>query len=158
VNEPQKTSVVGCIGWTVVLVLLVGGAAVGGYYLLRGAHQEGGYLAVAGPWGGSMTPNQTFSCGGNDERTLEDVTVTLSAAPGISAGGNCHLTLVNCNVTAPSVIDASGNAQVTIRGGSIHGTTAAITASGNAHVAVEGATVDGPVSKSGSAQVTGVPE
>jgi len=146
-------STLGCIVYSVIGLILAGGMAAGGYYLLRGAHEEGGGL-VPGTLSNEGGP---LVCGGVDELSFEGETVTFPTGTAITAGGNCKLTLVNCNVTAPVAVDVGGNAQVIIRGGTVTGATAAISAGGNAHVVVEGASVSGPVTRGGNAQITGVP-
>ena len=78
-------------------------------------------------------------------------------SPAIRAGGNCNLTLVGMNITAPVAIEASGNARVTIQGGAINGSTHSIVARGNAQVTNLGAVITGPAQRSGNAVVNGVP-
>jgi hypothetical protein len=105
--------------------------------------------AAAAQWDGKST----FECGGNDVVALTGVTATA----GVKAGANCQLTLTGVNITAPVAIDASGNAKVTVAGGSISGSTNSVVASANAKVDVVGAKVTGKAKTTGAAKVTGVP-
>jgi len=140
--------VVGLAGYFFVL-LRQESARTGGAYLPSG----GAGLVAAGAWSGQ----QPFTCGGVDNVTIEGVTASLPGATAIEAGGNCRLTLVNVNITAGVPISAGGNANVTVTGGSLTGTQNSVTAGGNSRVTVSGAAVSGAVSRSGFAQVTGVP-
>jgi len=129
------------------LVLFIGGAATRSVIATEGAAQ-----ARASAWDGMST----LSCGAADRIEIEGVTATL-ADVGVRASGACQLTLRNCNITAPTAIEAAGAARVTIIGGTINGSVASIQAGGGANVDVQGATVTGPVARSGGAHVNGVP-
>ena len=74
----------------------------------------------------------------------------------MSASANCQLTLTGVNITAPVPIEASGNAKVTVTGGSIRGSTNSVVASSNAKVDFVGTKVTGKAKTSGLAKVTGV--
>jgi hypothetical protein len=132
---------VGCL--ITGLVLFIGGTAARSVAATSGAAQ-----ARASAWDGMST----LTCGGADHIEIEGVTATL-ADVGVRASGACQLTLRNCNITAPTAIEAGGAARVTIVGG----TVASIQAAGGATVDVQGATVTGPVARSGGAHVNGVP-
>lgn len=111
-----------------------------------------GGTAAAAKWDGKSP----FTCSGNDNLRLNGVSAKLSTTA-ITASGNCHLTLVNVDVTAPTGIEAGVNAVVTVQGGSITGTTFAIHATANAKVDVTGAKVSGKTQAAGvNAKVTGV--
>ncbi len=97
-----------------------------------------------------------FTCGGVDVVKLEKVKANVATGTAITAGGNCQLTLVNVDVTAPLPIDASGNAKVTMTGGSLKGTPEAIVASANASVTVAGASITGKTKASGNGKILGV--
>ncbi len=96
-------------------------------------------------------------CGGNEDMTYEGLTVSLPGQTAITATGNCHLTLVDCNITASQGIVADGNSAIVLRRGSVTGTTGALTADGNAHIVVEGTRVDGATSAARPGSITGVP-
>lgn len=164
VEQKAKQSTLGCVIWIVVaLVGAAGITAAAGYFLValkREAAMNGG-AGTPGSMAGGLAPAWTgdgpFSCGGNDNVSIVGVTASLPGVTAIEAGGNCQVSLVNVNLTAGVPISASGNANVTVTGGSLTGTQSSISASGNAHVAVTGAAVSGAVSRSGFAKVTGVP-
>lgn len=102
---------------------------------------------VAAKWDGKSV----LQCGGNDVIAVTGTTATQ----GITVGGNCKVTLVNVNVTAPVGLDVSGNGGVTMTGGSITSSTTAVNASGNAKVVMAGTKVSGKVTRSGNATVVG---
>jgi hypothetical protein len=122
---------------------------------IEAGNAGGGAVAASTP--GTWDGTSTFECAGNTSTTLSNGTFALTTSPAIRASSNCQLTLNNMNVTAPVVIEASGNARVTVLNGIIAGSEKSITASGNASVNVTGATVTGPTEASGLAEITGVP-
>ncbi len=93
----------------------------------------------------------TFACSGNDAVTLTGV----KASAGITADANCQLTLVGCDITAPTGIDANSNAKVTVTGGSINGSSFAVKAGGLAKVTLTGTKVTGKTQATGAAKITG---
>ncbi len=99
---------------------------------------------------------ETVMCGGNDEVNLKGRTVTVPGGAAFDVGGNCTVVLTDCTITAQKGITGGGNAQVTLTGGSLTGTEAAIDVGGNAHVDVAGTHVSGAVHAGGNAKVTGV--
>jgi hypothetical protein len=64
--------------------------------------------------------------------------------------GACQITLDNCNITAPDGVEALGNSQITVNGGSITSTGTAIKVVGNGKVSVNGATIKGKTQKVGA--------
>jgi hypothetical protein len=120
---------------------------------MPGTEGQGYQVGGLGGWNGAAH----LECSGNESATITGVSSSLTEGPIVRAGGNCQLTLVDCNLAGPVVIDASGNAAVTLRGGSVIGAESSIVASGNALVTVEGTAITGPVSRSANATVTGVP-
>ena len=116
-----------------------------------GAAAGGPATPVAPAWDGQST----FDCGGNQTVRLSGMTVTLTASPAIRAGGNCTLQLADMDVSAPVVLWAAGNANVTITGGRLNGAEQAVSATGNAHVTMTGTTVTGAVQRRGNAQIAG---
>lgn len=103
--------------------------------------------ATAAKWDGKST----FNCGGTDAVTLSGV----KASAGISAQGNCQLTLVDCDITAPTGIDATDNAKITMTGGSVNGSSFAVKADGLAKVTMTGTKVTGKTQALGLAKITG---
>jgi hypothetical protein len=103
--------------------------------------------ATAAKWDGKSE----FTCGGTDAVTLNGV----KASAGITAMGNCQLTLVDCDITAATPIDATGNAQVTMTGGSLNGSSFAVKANGLAKVTLTGTKVTGKTKADGLAKITG---
>ena len=103
-------------------------------------------------WDGAST----FRCGGSDNLRIKGVSATLSSGTAISAGANCHLELVDVNITAPTAIQAMGNAVVTVKGGSITGEKNAASALGSGQIIFKGTTVKGEKKALGAnAKVTG---
>ncbi|MBO6938346.1 MAG: hypothetical protein JJ863_25480 [Deltaproteobacteria bacterium] len=104
-------------------------------------------------WNGAAT----FECRGNDRVSLMGQTVQFTGTgPAIRAGANCQLTLTNMTITAPTVIEAGGNAQVMIIGGTYSATDKSFVATANAKISVSGATVTGDTQASGHAEITGL--
>jgi hypothetical protein len=83
-------------------------------------------------------------CNGNDSVTLTGKTLAMPAGVPVVATGNCTLKLVDCTVSGVTAITASGNATVTIEGGSVSGKGPAIVLMGNSTLDVSGgARLDG---------------
>lgn len=104
------------------------------------------------PWSGT----EPLNCGGGQNLTINGQTVNLPGQTAITASGACQLTLINCTITAGTVISAGGMARVTITGGRIVGSDASISAAGRATIVVQGAQVEGRVQRSGQATVQGI--
>jgi hypothetical protein len=137
-----------------ILFLVVVGIAGMGLYIWRSATAGGvpGGAVAASKWNGAST----FTCSGNDNVRIEGTSAKLSTTA-VSAQGNCKLTLVNVDITAPTGIEAGVNAVVTVQGGSITATTFAVHATGNAQVHVTGTKVSGKtLAAPPNAKITGV--
>lgn len=137
--------IVGVIGFVVLL-----GLAGLGVYVFFVARSSTAPVA-AGPaqvdaWDGKSPYTCTM---GNHE--IDGVTATA----GVVASGLCHLSLKNVSITAPTAIDASGNAQVNVTGGSLSGSVHAIAASANAQVNTTGTTVTGKNLTSANGKING---
>jgi hypothetical protein len=140
------------IGCGVLLVVGIGLAGLA-LYVYRGIDSAGGGgpAAVVMKWDGKST----LTCAGSDSLRVEGVRASLSGTA-INASGNCHLTLVNVDVTAPTGVEAGGNAVVTVQGGSITSTVFAVHATVNAKVNVTGSRVTGRTQTTMNAKITGV--
>jgi hypothetical protein len=79
-------------------------------------------------------------CNGTDDVTLMGKTLSLDTGIPIVASGNCTLKLVGCAVSGTTAIAASGNAKVTVEGGSLAGKGPAVTLTGNSELDVSGGT------------------
>lgn len=135
----------GWIIWVVVVVFMTSGAGV-----FRMLTRSSSVLSAL-VWSG----DEPLQCGGNDEITVSGVEASFAAGSAIVAGGNCHVKCTDCNLGAPTAINASGNAQVTIVNGTVRGGTYWGVASGNARImALGNVTVTGRTQQSGSASVT----
>jgi hypothetical protein len=138
-----------------ILFLVVVGIGGMGLYIWHGVSTSGGLSGTAAApakWNGSST----FTCSGNDNVRIEGTSAKL-ATTAISATGNCKLTLVNVDITAPTGIEAGLNAVVTVQGGSITATTFAVHATGNAQVHVTGTKLSGKtLATPPNAKITGV--
>jgi hypothetical protein len=110
---------------------------------------SGGGLSLGG-WNGSGP----LTCGGNDSYDLSGISATFAGGSAINVGGNCHVTCRGCNLKAPVVIAAGGNAQIDLIDTHIEGTDSAIVAGGNAQVRMIGSsTIIGKVAQGGNASV-----
>lgn len=146
------------IGAVILVLIVLGFIGVGGYvyYQYRstasGTSPTPGGAARSVKWDGKAP----YECAALDNVIIDGVTANLASATAIKASAGCNLTLNNVKITAGTGIDASGNAKVTVKGGSINGSTNSIVASGNAQVNVDGATVTGKTKTSANGKVTGV--
>jgi hypothetical protein len=112
---------------------------------------KGGSVLSSLSWNGS----ESLVCAGNQEISVSNVKGSFASGSAISASGNCHVTCTHCELSAPTIVDATGNARVTLTSGSALGSTLLVTATGNAVVNVaEGTQVSGEVKQFGNAKVT----
>ena len=100
----------------------------------------------------------TAQCLGNGSVTenYEGYAFSIQHGPALDVGGNCKVFLTNCTVTAPIGIRATENAVVTIRGGKMVGREQLVLATGKARIVFENVETAGPVSVTGSANVSGL--
>jgi hypothetical protein len=104
-------------------------------------------LACGAPREGVVWDDETtFTCAGNEEKTIEGVTkaFTTPNLVAVEAGGSCILRLKNCDLTADFPVKVFGNAVVTIDGGRIEGRQQSLQAMGNGRIVIEGARIEGP--------------
>ncbi|HEX4340404.1 MAG TPA: hypothetical protein VH062_31060 [Polyangiaceae bacterium] len=89
--------------------------------------------------GGGITGDTVpVICSGNDAATITGKVLSMPAGVPVIASGNCRLRLVNCTVTGVTGISATGNASVTVEGGTIAGKGPAIVLMGNTTLDVSG--------------------
>ncbi len=81
--------------------------------------------------------------------------VTSATGPAIRASGNCRISLVGVDVHGPIGIEATGNATVSMTGGTIDAETDAVTTSTSARVNLVGTHFTGPARSTGSAILVG---
>jgi hypothetical protein len=134
-----------------------------------------GWVAVA-QWDGKSP----LECFGSSVMTVRGRAVTTSdAAQAIMhAAGNCELEIIDCDLSGPVVLEAGGNAHVTVRNTKLNGgldvagnvqldlhatsVTVALPAramvSGNARVAFHNSRLEGDLTHDGNSVVTGIPE
>jgi hypothetical protein len=96
-----------------------------------------------------------YSCGGDDHVTIKGVTANIASGTAISAGAACRLELVDVNVTAPTGLQAMGNAIIIVNGGSVTGKEFAAKALGNGQVTFKGTKVNGKTQALGKAKING---
>jgi hypothetical protein len=145
-------------GWAIGgFILLVMALGIGGtiLYVMHSAETSGvtttsATAAAAAKWDGKSP----LECGGNDVVAVSGVTATLGGTAS-KAGGNCQLTLTDVNITAPIGIEASGNAKVTVSGGSITSSSNSIVAGAASHVTCSGTKVTGKAKATAAAKITG---
>jgi hypothetical protein len=102
-------------------------------------------------WDGTAT----LQCLGDQDLKFTGVTAKLTTTA-VNAAGSCHVTLVNCDITAPITIEAGGNASVTLQGGSLNASGIAIEAMGNSQISVSGTKITGKTHASSGAKITGI--
>jgi hypothetical protein len=145
----------GLVIGAVILLLLVG---VFGWVIYTAMHASTETASAAQPgnakaatWDGKGT----FECKAADNVKIEKVTAKLTTGTAIKASGSCQLTLTDVDITAPVVVEASANASVTFKGGSVNGSTNSAVASANGKVDFQGTTVKGPTKASANGKITG---
>jgi DNA-directed RNA polymerase subunit RPC12/RpoP len=155
-------------------VIYTGGGAWGTYWTIRlalfvvvmilsaagyGVRRWRGRGLVTGPnmgdglWDGTSP----LTCGGNDSYDVTGINASFTAGSAIIASGNCNVTCRNCTLKAPVAVEADGNGDVKLIGGSVTGTQMACNATANGTIEVLGnATITGATHQSGNGKVTGV--
>ncbi|MBW2254173.1 MAG: hypothetical protein JRI25_06185 [Deltaproteobacteria bacterium] len=126
----------GFLGAGVYIVAVVGKA-----FSERGTPAEAGGTQAGVPtdWDGEAP----FVCKGNDVVTLDHPDAHFEDGVAVTAEGNCALTLIEPNLSAPTALLARGNAEVSVLGGTLRGTDAAIRAEGLAKITGSGVSVEG---------------
>lgn len=138
------------MSWIVWLVVVLTASLGGGGVAFSKCSKHSSLMSSL-VWDGS----EPFTCSGNDEIAVQGVEANFAAGTAISAAGNCHFRCTDCTISAPTGIEATGNAQVTIINGSVKATKLLADASGNARVNIGGnVTVTGRTTRSGNAQVS----
>ncbi len=133
----------------VVLVLSLGGGAAG---FSRCTKRNA--LLSSLVWDGS----EPLHCSGNENIAVSGVEATFTSGAAIVAGGNCHVRCTDCKLSAPTAIEATGNAQVAIVNGTVKGTTTLAEASANARIDISGNVVaSGKVTQTGNGRVVAPP-
>ncbi len=134
-------AVIGVIGLSSVVYPPLFGAVLG--------------FVMAHTWSGTSS----LTCGGHQRMNIDGKHASRATCGRgnsarfetlITAGGNCQLTITDCDFEAPTVISAGGSAKVVIIGGHLNGSKHAIDAGGNATVEARDTRVDGAVSGGGA--------
>jgi len=82
-------------------------------------------------------------CSGNDVVSLTGKTLALPSGVPVSARDHCRLTLVACTVSGATAVEASGNARVTVQGGSVTGVGPGVSLADNAVLESSRASISG---------------
>jgi len=149
----------GCV-FTVVLTSCMGllfvGAGVTIVAVVGKAFHDRGPVEITGrgagvpvAWDGAAP----FVCKGTDTVTLDHPVAHFDAGVAVTAEGNCTLTLVEPDLSAPTALLTRGNAEVSVRGGTLSGTEAAIRAEGLSKVTGTGVAVDGETASTKLAEI-----
>jgi hypothetical protein len=106
----------------------------------------------AGPsdWDGSSP----FECKAADKKTIRGVTAQFDG-PAVVARNSCQLTIIDSDITGTIAIQADNAAKITVQGGKLTGSDAAVVATGASKVSLTGTQVNGDVRKKGAAKVEG---
>ena len=96
-----------------------------------------------------------LECTGNAVMVLEDRTLDRPFGPLFDASGHCQLRLQGIRAHAQRILVARDDAQVVISGGRLEAIGSVIEASGNAVVTVEGAELIGKQQRDGAARIEG---
>lgn len=144
-----------------VLLLLVGIAVAGSMFafmgnapMVSGGDDVAGPVEAAGPsdWDGAAP----FICQGSEKKTISGVTAKFDTGPAVLAQGSCQLTIVDSTIEAPVALEVAGAAKVTMTGGALIGSDAALVAGGASQSTFSGTTVQGEVKKKGAAKIEGL--
>jgi len=157
VDKAKSTIIWWAIGCVIIGLVFLGLAGLGGYiYWTARSSMSGPATSSAGAGTADWDGKSTFSCAANDNKIIKGVTAKLSSGEAIKASGNCRLEVIDCNIEAPKGIDATGNAHVTVKGGSVTSSDLAGYAMGNASITFEGTKVSGKTKTLGpAAKITG---
>jgi hypothetical protein len=116
--------------WAIVVaVVSLGGAGAG---IAKCTHHSSILSGLV--WDGS----EPLHCSGVENIAVSGVEATFTAGAAIVAGGNCQVKCTDCKLSAPTIVEASGNAQVSLINGSAKGSVLLAEASGNARVTAGG--------------------
>lgn len=148
-KDKAKDKVMSCLIWAIALFLvfaLVVGIGIYAWMKVKEKTAENASSTAGKAWDGAST----FTC-----RDGSHAIAGVKAKSGVEASANCVVIITGADIDAPIAIKASGNAKVTVTGGSLTGKDAAVSAEGNASVTLIGTKVTGPVKKTGLAKVSG---
>lgn len=134
--------------WIIWLVVVLG--VTGGGGAIRCATRNSSILSAL-VWDGE----EPLQCSGVDQITVSNVNATFTAGSAIIATGNCKVRCTDCTISAPTAIEVSGNAEVTMVNGSVRGTNLLGSASGNGRIMVIGnAQASGRLQESGLGKIS----
>lgn len=151
------------IGCFIVLLVVIGLLGLGWYVWAE--YKKGskrvvtstGTVVEAADSKGAVTwdGKAPLVCAGNDKIRGEKFAASFQTGPAITAGGNCSVELVSVDITSPTGIEASGNATVSMKGGSLSAKTQAAKAQANASIRFSGTKVTGKTEAKGGAKIEG---
>ena len=128
--KPRSGSGLGCV----ITMITLGTALIPLVFTLKslGLISPASVPAALGGWDGESP----FECGANDTVELKGHTVVFDGRTAFTAGGNCDLRIVECDVTAYTGVEAGGNRGVTIEDSVFRTVGPAIVANGNRRVEI----------------------
>jgi hypothetical protein len=144
------------IGCTILVIVVLGLAGLG-YYIYRNVKDSTGPNtsksedAKAAEWDGKSP----FTCGGSDNVRIKGVTAKLDKDTAITAQGNCHVELIDDDISGEIGIQTGANAIVVVKGGSVTGKDSAATALGTSKITFTGTKVTGKKTALGGAKIEG---
>jgi hypothetical protein len=77
-----------------------------------------------GSGGGDWDGKSMLLCGGDQVVHLSKRKIEMADGPVVTAGGNCQLTIDDCDFKSPRVLSVGGSAKVTVKGGHFEATNA----------------------------------
>ncbi len=156
-KEKAKWKLIGCgIALVLFLILAVIVLIVGWRIYAKTADAMSGQPTKTAQKVVAWDGTKPLTCVSKNMKVV-GTTATLASGTAIRATGNCKLTLMNVNVSAPTALSVSGASLVIIEGGSLTGSKVAISALGKkAKVQIRGAKITGKVNKIGGAVVEGM--
>lgn len=156
------TAATGGSGCIIAAVIMVATLVVGGVItaiVLRKVEQAVGSVPGT-PFGMTAPPSWDgtvpFSCGGNDQVTIDGVTANLPNDVAITVTANCALTITNSTINARVGVDADGNRAVRLHSSVVSATATGIFLNGNKQLVLDQSDVIAGgvgVQASGNAQI-----
>jgi hypothetical protein len=85
---------------------------------------RGGDGGGGGGGGGDWDGRSMLLCGGNQVVHISKRKIEMAEGPVVTAGGNCQLTIDDCDFKSARILSVGGDAKVTVKGGHFEATNA----------------------------------
>ncbi|MBX3183472.1 MAG: hypothetical protein KIT72_03095 [Polyangiaceae bacterium] len=161
-KDKVVSKLIGCVIGAVILLLIVAVAVGVGWYVWSQSKNTTPGTAAAPATAVAASELETSDWDGskplmcmNKKLLVKGVTAKVTGTA-VSGMAGCVLVLEDCNIDASmTAVQTTGNAHITIKGGTIKGKMAALNANGGTIVVEGGAKIDGKVKKVGTGTIEG---